>query len=177
MQTKYILSYQTEAIYQTVVDGRQVVEIIENGQSIFVDETLMQFITNNEIYYGTNAKAAKRIVEDVIGIVHAVPYIFMGMVWIPLVVKNRSDSIFIALHHFKRIHDVSVDETVIELTSGVRIRLPMNRSSVLKRIRIASVVKILVDLRKNSLHQPKNLINSQCEIVKEKGNVYFTRKR
>lgn len=175
-KSNYILSYQAEAIYETVIDGKQVVEILEAGESVIIDGTLKQVIAHNEAYYGASLKTTKQIVKDITGTVHATPHIFMDMVWIPLEKRNRTVIIYMALHHYMGAHICTKNETALELTSGTHIHLMMNKNMVLNRIGTASLAKNAMDLRKHLLHQPKNRKKSRIEIIKENGNVYFTMK-
>lgn len=176
-KSKYILPYQAETFFETVVDGKQMLEVIENGESKFVDMTLKQCIACNEHYYGTSLNIAKRLLKDAIGTAHAAPYIFGDMIWVPLVTQNRTDTIFIALHHFNKINPISGREIVVVLNSGISIRLQMTRISAMQRLGPASTLKMLMDLRKSLNYNPNNPPISSCEIVKEEGNVYFTRKK
>ncbi|MEK4424077.1 competence protein ComK [Solibacillus sp. FSL K6-1523] len=174
---KYILPYQAAAIFETVVDGKQVLEVIGNGNSLYMDMTLKQCIACNEHYYGTNLNISKRLMKDIIGTSHAAPYIFGDMIWVPLATQNRADTIFVALHHLKGIEKDEHKQIVIVLTGGIRIRLKMTRASVILRFGAASILKILMDFRKNLKSNPNTSQDPPCEIVKEEGNVYFTRKR
>lgn len=176
-KTKYILPYQAEVFFETVVDGKQGLEVIINGNSLFMDMTLKQCIACNENYYGTNLKITKRLMKDILGTAHAAPYIFGDMIWVPLVTQNRADTIFVALHHFKGIEKDENGQIKIVLTSGISIRLKMTRASALLRFGAASFLKSKMDLRKNINYDPNHQQAPRCEIVKEEGNVYFTKKR
>ncbi|MEG0386104.1 MAG: competence protein ComK [Solibacillus sp.] len=176
-KNKYILPYEAEAIFETVVDKKQMLAVIENGNSLYMDMTLKQCIACNENYYGTNIKIAKKRMKDIIGTGHAAPYIFGDMIWVPLVTQNRTDTMYVALHHFKGIEENDNKQIKVVLSSGMRIRLKMTRASAIQRFGTAGILKNSMDLRKNLNYNPNNLLSSPYEIVKEEGNVYFTRKR
>lgn len=174
--TNYILSYASQVLFETVVDGKQGIGIIENGESIFIEGTLKQLIEQNEIYYVTNLAAAKRIAKDILGSSYGAPYIFMDMVWIPLETNNRRVTIYVALHHIEKISAIAKAETKLQLTHGVTIKLMQSKSKVYSRLFVACLLKLLIDLKKKYMYERGKQQSKRCEIIKERGNVYYTEK-
>lgn len=175
-KAQYILTYDTQVIFETVVDEKQGVCIIEGGESRFMEGTLKQLTAYNELYYATNLAIAKNLAKDVLGSVHAAPYIFLDMVWVPLEVYNRTVVIYAALHHIERISAMSAQETILELRDGTRIRLDVSKGSVYKRLFVACILKILMDGRKQQVFKAMTQIRKRREILKEEGSVYYIEK-
>lgn len=176
-KSNYILSYQASVIYETVVGGKQGIEVFENGESRFIETTLNQCMAYNENYYGTNLNVSKQLMKDIIGSGHAAPYMFGEMIWVPLVTRNRPDTIYVALHHFNGLSTCLNGEIKLLLSNGTDIKLNISEASVIRRLGGASLVKNLIESRRNPYNNPNNQAASTWEIVKEEGNVYFTRKK
>lgn len=173
-----IFSTETQLAYETVVKGNQGVILFEKGNARFLNCTLKQIMAANEKYYATNLQISKKFAKDIIGTSHGAPYFFMDLVFVPIESYNRSVILYIALNHVKRFADEesNENETVLELTYGVKVRLAMKESPVIKRIANASFLKDKYVLRKQSIMQRKNEEEKNSEIIKERGNVYYTSK-
>lgn len=174
---RHTLTYDSQVIFETVVDGQQGIAIIEKGHYHFTEGKLRQLITHNETYYATNLAVAKRLAHDILGSAHAAPYFFSELVWVPLEVHNRSVMIYVALHQIGRIRSVTKDTTMLELHHGIKVLLNMSVHSVYKRLLVSCVLKTLLDVRKKFLYEAVSQGNPGFEIVKEQGNVFYTKKR
>lgn len=173
-----IFSTETQLVYETVVNGNQGVLLFEKGQPQFLNCTLKQVMATNEKYYATNLQISKKFAKDIIGTSHGAPYFFMDLVFVPIESYKRTVILYISLNHVKRFVDEesSENETVLELTYGVKVRLAMKESPVIKRVANASLLKDQYVLRKKTMVQRNNEGEKNFEIVKEHGNVYYTKK-
>ena len=178
-KSQSIFSTETQLVYETVVNGNQGVLLLEKGKPQFLNSTLKQVMATNEKYFATNLQISKKFAKDIIGTSHGAPYFFMDLVFVPIESYNRSVILYISLNHVKRFVDEesNENETVLELTYGVKVRLAMKESPVIKRIANASFLKDQYVLRKQPMIRRKNEEEKNFEIIKEHGNVYYTNKK
>lgn len=174
---QYILTYATQVLFETVENDKQGIGVYENGEYIFIEESLSRFIARNEMHFVTNLAVAKRIAKDILGSTHGTPYIFMDMVWIPLEISNRKVTIYVALHHIERISSLSKSKTLLQIAQNIIITLNMSKVKLYSRLLVACMIKLLLDLKKQNIYKKGNVNNKPCEIIKEHGNVYYTRKK
>ncbi|WP_274309217.1 competence protein ComK [Solibacillus daqui] len=173
---KYILTYATQVLFETVENGKQGIVVIENGESYFIEGSLNRIIAHNEMYYITNLEVAKRIAKEILGSSYGAPYIFMDMVWVPVEIYNRNVIIYVALHHIERISCLSNSKTLLQLTQCVNITLSISKNKLYSRLLVACLLKLLIDLKKKNIYKKGNTLSKPCEIIKEQGNVYYTKK-
>lgn len=169
-----LITYETQAIFETVDEQIQGVGVLEKGEYRFVDCSVAKFFAYNELYYATSLTVAKRLAKDVLGTSHAAPYFFMDMVWVPLQIYNRSVIIYIALHHFERICEVTKEGVIIELSYGTRLHLDITKHVFIMRLFVALLLKELIAMKKKTLYERPKLATKRYEIVKEPGSVYYT---
>ena len=131
-------------------------------------------VAYNEAHYATNLAVAKRLAKDILGSSHAAPYFFMDMVWVPLEIYNRSVIIYVALHHFERIGDITKNYTIMELRYGVRLHLDITKHVLSMRLFVSLILKGLLDIKKRTLYEVPRIVLKRCEVIKEPGNVYYT---
>ena len=174
---QYILTYGTQVLFETVENGKQGIGVYENGEYIFIEESLSRFLARNEMHFVTNLAVAKRIAKDILGSTHGTPYIFMEMIWIPLEIYNRNVTIYVALHHIERISSVSKSKTLLQLAGSITIILNMSKARLFSRLLVACMIKLIVDLKKQSIYKKRNMNNKPAEITREHGEVYYTRKK
>lgn len=176
-KSQKLITHETQVIFETVYEGKQGVGIIENGVYRFVEGSLAQYFAYNEAHYVTNLAVAKRLAKDILGSSHAAPYFFLDMVWVPIQIYNRSVILYIALHHIERVENVSKFETIVELRYGVRLKLDISKGSLFAKLLVSCLLKVLLDGRKQFLGGLGHVLPSDCQIVKEQGNVYYTKKQ
>lgn len=176
-KSQKLITHETQVIFETVYEGKQGVGIIENGVYRFVEGSLARYFAYNKAYFVTNLAVAKRLAKDILGSSYAAPYIFLDMVWVPIQIYNRSVILYIALHHIERVDSVSKYETLVDLRYGVRLKLDVSRGSLCTKLLVSCFLKVLLDGRKQFLGGIGHVRSDDCEIVKEQGSVYYTKKR
>lgn len=175
-RTKFYMTVVSAAMFASVVDGKQVVVIIENGKSKIYETTIAQIIKENAARYGTSFHGTKASVKEIIGNTHLVPIIYMDTIWFPTVAPNRSDCVWLAYHHIIKIGDMEEGKTPVTLTGGVTLYLDVKKASLMKRVGTISFWKDQLEGRKEQMKQGMKQEKNYLVIIKESNTVYYVQK-
>ena len=175
-RTTFHIVYATEVMYETVVEGRQMVQVVQSGEFIQVDKTLRQIFKENQVRYGTNIQAAKASLKELFGNTHLAPFKFMAAIWFSSKGQNYHKGIWFALHHIREIGETRDGITPITLSSGIVVYIEARKEAFMRKMGLLSFWKERLDERNEQMKNSIQIIERDVQIVKEADNDYYTKK-
>ncbi|MRH44167.1 competence protein [Aquibacillus halophilus] len=164
MKVNHEITPVTLAVVAKELDGRQVTQILEDGEVFYVKKSPGKVIDLACKFFGSSLKGRQDGTRDICGITHKAPIAIdpsSGMYFFPTSSPQNPQCAWIAHSHIDQIIRSSIQETQIIFKNGQSVTVEVSHGSLLNQVQRTAQYRYLLDNR------IKYILKSNVDMVAE----------